>query len=282
MQNGDVVHGVTIDKVKLQQISLLIATPMQGGNCTGVYAASLSKLVYSLRDWEIQFSYLYYENESLVPRARNEIAVEFLNTLHTHVLLLDADIGFEAGNILAMMAHEKGFIAAPYPLKKINWEKVKAAARDGATEEELKKIAASDFVVNYLEKDFDLDQAVRVSEAGAGCMLLSRTVFEDMVHYYPGISYRAMRDRPTYKGRGWDFFGVGKGAGNYYQPEDYTFCQRWRKLGGEIWLCPWMTLTHRGAMNFTGNMKYAFLSGGKFNLEKEANLNAAGVVPVGV
>ncbi len=71
-----------------------------------------------------------------------------------------------------------------------------------------------------------------------------------------------------YKGFGWMFFESGRDGEGYYQPEDYAFCKRWIKLGGDVWVCPWMTLTHRGTMNFTGNIKYQFLEGGQFNIEK--------------
>jgi len=36
--------------------------------------------------------------------------------------------------------------------------------------------------------------------------------------------------------------------------EDYMFCQLWRKLGGQIWLCPWMKTDHIGTYHFKGDM----------------------------
>jgi len=32
------------------------------------------------------------------------------------------------------------------------------------------------------------------------------------------------------------------------------FCQMWRKMGGKIFLCPWMKTQHIGTYAFTGNM----------------------------
>ena len=31
-------------------------------------------------------------------------------------------------------------------------------------------------------------------------------------------------------------------------------CQMWRKIGGQIFLCPWMKTQHIGTYAFTGNM----------------------------
>lgn len=39
-----------------------------------------------------------------------------------------------------------------------------------------------------------------------------------------------------------------------YLSEDYSFCQNWRKIGGKIWLCPWMKTQHIGTYAFTGNL----------------------------
>jgi hypothetical protein len=46
-----------------------------------------------------------------------------------------------------------------------------------------------------------------------------------------------------------------KTASHRYLSEDYMFCQYWRKIGGKIWLCPWMKTQHVGTYAFTGNMQ---------------------------
>jgi len=44
------------------------------------------------------------------------------------------------------------------------------------------------------------------------------------------------------------------GGSDRYLSEDYMFCQMWRKIGGEIWLCPWMRTDHIGTYHFKGDM----------------------------
>ena len=44
------------------------------------------------------------------------------------------------------------------------------------------------------------------------------------------------------------------GGTDRYLSEDYMFCQMWRKIGGKIWLCPWMKTHHIGTYAFTGDM----------------------------
>ena len=39
-----------------------------------------------------------------------------------------------------------------------------------------------------------------------------------------------------------------------YLSEDYFFCQNVRKMGGKVWLCPWIALQHVGSMIFGGTL----------------------------
>jgi hypothetical protein len=38
-----------------------------------------------------------------------------------------------------------------------------------------------------------------------------------------------------------------------YLSEDYSFCRRWRQIGGEIWIDGASNLTHTGPYEFVGN-----------------------------
>jgi hypothetical protein len=264
---------VDYNQEALGKKNVMIATPMHRGVCHGAYTSSLVRLVCIFQQLGIEFTYLPCEGDALVPRARNRIATQFLNSKCTHLLFLDGDIEFMSGDIIVMLSHECEIICAAYPLKRLNWEKVVKAAEavTTITAKEMEQVACSDFVVNYLDKDFDINRVCRVAEMGTGCMLIARSVFEDMIRCIGGqLGCKPMVDDPSYEGYIWSFFDCGRDEDGYYQPEDYMFCQRWRKLGGSIWLCPWIKLTHVGEMKFTGNIKYAFLEGGKFNVKKVA------------
>ena len=266
---GKIIHGIELNKEILQSKSLLIATPMYKGDCTGVYTASLIKLACILTQHEIPFEYTYIDGDALVPRARNRISIDMLNSKHTDVIMLDADIGFEAGDIILMLALNKPMVAAHYPRKTINFEKLRRAALAGKSAQELKLIASSDFVVNYFGTTFDPDLPTLVSEVGAGCLTFHRSVLEQMMYYYPDLKCRKKFDDPAYNGYYWDFFKCGKDESELYNPEDYAFCCRWRALGGSIYLCPWIQLAHRGTYEYKGSAKYAFLEGSKYNTENK-------------
>ena len=44
------------------------------------------------------------------------------------------------------------------------------------------------------------------------------------------------------------------GGSDRYLSEDYMFCQMFRKISGQIFLCPWVKTQHIGTYAFTGNM----------------------------
>ena len=48
-------------------------------------------------------------------------------------------------------------------------------------------------------------------------------------------------------------------AGLAILSEDYTFCRRWQKLGGQIWFDPKVVLGHVGSYKFTGHNLRTYL-----------------------
>ena len=50
------------------------------------------------------------------------------------------------------------------------------------------------------------------------------------------------------------YLGEIAGGSDRYLSEDYFFCQFVRRLGYNIYLCPWMKLGHMGSYVFSGSM----------------------------
>jgi hypothetical protein len=104
-----------------------------------------------------------------------------------------------------------------------------------------------------------------VLEIGTGHMMIKRHVFEKMAEEYPLIRYKpdhvgqANFDGSRYIHAYFDTVidtkeSITGGGSERYLSEDYMFCQMWRKMGGKIYLCPWMRTQHIGTYAFTGNM----------------------------
>lgn len=251
----------------LRKNKLFIATPMYGGFNHGFFMKSCLDLQNLLTQYGIECKFSFIFNESLITRARNYLTDEFLYRSEcTHLLFIDADIGFDPNDIIALLAMDKDIIGAPYPKKSIKWPNVKKAIlkNPGIEDGELTKIVG-DYVFNPVKgtQKFSISEPLEVLEIGTGYMMVKKHVFEKFANAYPQLKYKpdhvgqAHFDGTRYIHAYFDCFidsGEGSGGSERYLSEDYAFCQRWRFIGGSIFLCPWMKTTHVGTFMFEGNM----------------------------
>ena len=137
---------IQLSKENLEGKKLFVATPMYGGSCLGAYMKACLDLQAVAIQYgiEVKFSFLF--NESLIQRARNYLVDEFLRSDCTHMMFIDADIGFNAMDVIAMLVLDKDIIGAPYPKKTIKWENIKKAIleydinQENNNQEKLKKL----------------------------------------------------------------------------------------------------------------------------------------------
>jgi len=180
---------------------LFIATPMYGGACAGMFTRSIADLSALCTHYGIQVRFYFLFNESLITRARNYCADEFLRSGDSHLMFIDSDIGFNANDVIALMAlqsdnpdeDEYDIIAGPYPKKCISWEKIKIAVDKGFADEDPQNLEkyVGDYVFNPTESGgIRLDQPVEVLEAGTGFMMIRRNTFLKFQEAYPHQDYK--------------------------------------------------------------------------------------------
>jgi hypothetical protein len=259
---------IKVELEKLRKNKLFIATPMYGGMAHGLYIKSSLDLQTTMNKYGIETKFSFLFNESLITRARNYLVDEFLRSDHTHMLFIDSDIHYNPQDVLALMALDKDVIGGPYPKKSINWGNVAQAARSHPNMEprELEALVG-EYVFNVVKgtKQFTVTEPLEVMEIGTGFMMVKREVFEKMEKEYPMIRYKpdhvgqANFDGTRYIHAYFDTVidtkeSIVGGGSDRYLSEDYMFCQMWRKMGGKIFLCPWMKTQHIGTYAFTGNM----------------------------
>ena len=252
----------------LKKNKLFVATPMYGGMANGLYIKSSLDLQNTMSKYGIETKFSFLFNESLITRARNYLVDEFLRTDYTHMMFIDSDIHFSPQDIIALLALDKDVIGGPYPKKSINWGNVASAARAHPNLEpkELENLVG-EYVFNVVKgtQSFQVSEPLEVLEIGTGHMMIKRHVFEKMREAYPNIHYKpdhvgqANFDGTRYIHAYFDTVidykdSITGGGSDRYLSEDYMFCQMWRKIGGQIYLCPWMRTQHIGTYAFTGNM----------------------------
>jgi len=193
---------VKVSKEDLQKRKLMVATPMYGGQCAGIYTKSISDLQKLCDMWGVEVNMFFLFNESLITRARNYCVDEFMRSDCTHLMFIDSDIGFNPNDVLTLLAlqdaepgnDEYDVICGPYPKKCISWEKIKAAVDQGFGDKDPNQLEkyVGDYVFNPASGggSIALDEPVEVLEAGTGFMMIRRNTFEKFAEAYPHLSYR--------------------------------------------------------------------------------------------
>lgn len=243
---------------------------MYGGNCSGMFARSIADLSALATHYGIQVRFHFLFNESLITRARNYCADEFLRSGDTHLMFIDSDIGFNAHDVISLLglsddedsSNQYDIIAGPYPKKVISWEKIVTAVNKGFADENPQNLEkyVGDFVFNPANgvTSIPLNEPAEVLEAGTGFMMIKRNTFLKFQEAYPEQMYTPDHIRTEH------FDGSRKIMAffdtpicpdtNRYLSEDYMFCQWTRKIGMKVWLCPWINLSHVGMYVFGGSL----------------------------
>lgn len=238
--------------------SVMIGTPCYGGNVTSRYLHALLRLLPALEKRGIGHRLVTRANESLITRARNSIVAEFLGRPEfTHLLFIDADIGFTPDAVLRLLEVDKPVAATAYPMKNVDWSEIHAQAQITPDGNALRARSLK-YAVNVQPGAHDLARGfLKADAAGTGFMLIRREVFEQLIAALPELRYVndiAGYDNEFTKDRFWLFFDtMHDPESGRYLSEDYAFCHRWRNAcGGEIWLDVDTELTHFGNFDYRG------------------------------
>ena len=191
---------ITIDVNELRKRKIMVCVPMYGGMCSGMFTKSIADLSIMATSYGVEIKYFFLFNESLIPRARNYLADEFMrNTDYTHLMFIDGDIGFDCSDVLSLAAlsdpdGDKDIVCGPYPKKAIAWEKIKRAVDKGVADvnpNELERFVG-DYVFNPVGgvTEIKLDEPVEVMESGTGFMMIQRSALEKYQAEYPEFMYK--------------------------------------------------------------------------------------------
>jgi hypothetical protein len=242
------------------QASLFVATPMYGGMCTGMYSSGVMQLVGVCGANNMKMYFSFMMNESLITRARNSLAYDFLASDATHLMFIDADISFNPNDIPLMVKADKDIICGIYPKKEINWVEVEAAVKRDVPPEGLAEFSGA-FVVNLPHgtgsKTGNINDPMEIANGGTGFMLIKRKVFEglaDKVPSYTNDMYHAVDKVRTPKIIKEYFATSIDEESNRLLSEDYHFCKIAREAGFTVWAAPWARFGHTGSYTFSGQL----------------------------
>jgi hypothetical protein len=237
-------------------VSILAATPCYGGMASIVFVNALLQLQKACAARGVGLEIRLSGGDALISRARSQIATAFLReTDHTHLLFIDADIGFSPEHLFRLLSLGKPVSGGVYPLKRILWDKVPDAVRAGMADVQA---ASLGYVVRFLPSPTSsvevTDGFGPVSYVGTGFMLIAREVFERMAEAHPEL-HCTIADVNDVQTSAIMFFETMIDPDTaQHLSEDYAFCKRWRDLGGEIWADFQTPMSHVGHAVYRGGL----------------------------
>jgi len=228
---------------------VFIGTPCYGGMITADYFKSCLRLVNEAPKHNIQLQFGTIGNESLITRARNTLVQLFMDDPgnYTHLLFIDADIGFSEKSIFRMLDFDKDVVAGIYPRKAIDWRKVKKRVIE-KPDIDLDELHAASLEYNLNVKNPERIEVksgfIEAIDGATGFMLIKRQVFEKMAKSDWNYAFFDTMIEPETK---------------RYLSEDYAFCRLWQKIGGSVYADVISGLNHHGTYVFKGNVGTQFL-----------------------
>ena len=258
---------INIPAEELRDRKLMVATPMYGGQCTGMFAKSCADLSAICTQYGIQLQYYFLFNESLITRARNYCCDEFMRSKSEHLMFIDSDIGFNPQDIIALMIlqiQNKNYdiIGGPYPKKCISWEKIKRAVDKGVADQNPNVLEnfVGDFVFNPKggQQQIAISEPCEVLEIGTGFMMVTKSAMKKFAEAYKQYSYIPDHVRTEHFDGSREIIQFFQAeidpVSKRYLSEDYWFCQKAQAINLGTWFCPWMKLQHVGTYIFGGSL----------------------------
>jgi len=239
---------------------LMIGTPCYNGNVTVNYLRSVVPAVGFLERKGVRTGMLTPSHESLITRARNLVANEFLRQEEfTHLLFIDADIGFSPDLPWKYLEADKDVVCGIYPVKHLDVEKLRTI--EGNVLMRVAQAASLHYAVKLKSggRPEPGTGLLPVEYGATGFMLIKREVFTRLAEAYPELAYDYAYTNDDHVNNMAYFETAIDPATRDYLPEDYAFCKRWTDIGGEIYADVHSVFTHVGTYEYTGNFT-AFLT----------------------
>ena len=215
--------------------SLFIALPAYDFKVSLKLAVSLAAFAQKAGSYGIEIQIGSICGCSVVSRARNLLAKDFLESSCTDLLFIDSDINFHADDVFRLLAWtadpKKGIVAGVPRTRSV--DTVYITTLDQDENEQL--------TMNGM----GLVRATRVATA---FMMVRRDVFETLAREHTEWQYHDPRSGRTLTAM-FDFKLTPEG----YIGEDFLFCDRAREHGFEVWIDPTIKLGHMGVQEFEGN-----------------------------
>jgi hypothetical protein len=194
---------------------LFIASPAYSATYCAEYVESLVNTIKDCSNYDIPTLYKQVNGVHWIDIARDILAHIFLHTDCTHMLQIDADLGWSPDAPRRMMATDKSIIGGAYPYK-------------------------SDDITSY---------PVKPESLPGGFLMVKREVIEKMEQGLPkykcaSLPYGELSVAPLF---------TREMRADGYTGEDFMFCKRAKAAGFDLAIEPDIDFAHVGLKAWRGN-----------------------------
>jgi len=247
-----------------KQIRLCVGTPVHS-EVSIHYTQCLLEIQKEFMKKGNNVSFLMHKS-SLITQGRNLTVASFLETNADYLLFLDSDIAIGTHVIEKMINADKDVICVPYPLKSIQWSKLKEKFEKGMikTMEDMETGGCTYPVRIPDTTDINMTNGViEITHAPAGCLLIKRSVFDELIKTYPD---RKIKQKSVINGQYeekqfyYNFFDtIHDKKTQTYMGEDFGFCKLWTGIGGKIFAVVDEYIMHVGEHQYIGRYMDEFV-----------------------
>lgn len=249
---------------------LIILTPCYGSVCFVNFVHCLMITFNLFRKYNFPIEIEFCKGDSLISRARNNLIARAMNdTKCTHMMFIDNDITWDPIDILKLIIHDKLLIGGVYPLKHYDWETISnentvkklidkknnSPLKNYISDSQMIQYNLLKYNINFISNVLEIEQNVAlVKHLATGFMLIKREVIEKMTQTFPSTKYTDDVGflQPQENKYAYALFDCGVEEGHYFS-EDWLFCKRWSKMGGNIYIDVSINLTHTGIEDYRGS-----------------------------
>jgi len=174
------------------------------------------------------------------------------------MLFIDSDISFNYKMIERMLNYDKDICLVPYPIKGIDFDKIKKRIKEGCEIDP--RVLGNQYTMSVpdpnnvkVENGF-----IEVERGPAGCMLIKRSVIEALIKEYPEFTinqHTLIDGKLVLREHMYNFFDTyWDSKAKTYTGEDFYFCKLCKHAGIKMYSLIDEYIAHHGEFSYTGRL----------------------------
>ena len=207
--------------------NVMIAAPSHDGNVNVWYVFALAETIKLGLARNINISPIFVSFDSLVQRARNDIVRIALDSGVDDLVFIDTDQDWNPEDLFTLLSHDVDIVGAPVP----------------------KKSDQEAYNVKLLG-DYEVQDNGLVAVDGIGTGML-RLTYEALDQLWDASESYMESDKEQECRMVFDV----KVVDGQLWSEDNVMCQKWKDLGGTVWIDPTINCGHVGIKKWVGRFE---------------------------